>query len=311
MPADDAAKSIVNAPLEEIELTCIRSLIADPLERIWFKDREGHFLLMSEGLLRRMGDGLTLQDVIGKTDFDAYAKGVVTDDANARAAQADEARILATGKPLRDMLERDSFEGKQNFWTSTTKMPLRNADGEIIGTWGYSSDANAQAYALMALEASRESTAHGLAAIVEVIDGFSELSAQTRSVSELLKQVSEGELREVSNVSTIIEDVASRTKLLALNAAIEAARAGDYGRGFAIVADEVGRLAAEAAEQTKRIAATIARIEAEMRAVGEAADAAFDRVATGAIRAGEGREALEQLTALLEARADDKQLAQE
>jgi methyl-accepting chemotaxis protein len=178
-------------------------------------------------------------------------------------------------------------------------MALRNAAGEIIGTWGYSADASGQAYALQALEASREGTARGLEAIVEVVGGFVQLSEQTKNVSELLQRVTEGELREVGNVSTVIEDVASRTKLLALNAAIEAARAGDHGRGFAIVADEVGRLAAETADQTARIAATIAKIEAEMRAVREAADAAFDRAATGAEHAGEGREALEKLTKLL------------
>jgi hypothetical protein len=311
MASDDAPKSLANAPLEEIELAVIRALISDPVERLWFKDREGRFLLLSDAVVRRMGEGLTLKDIIGKTDFDAYGEGVVTDDSNARSAQADEERIIATGEPIRDKLERDSFEGRVNFWASTTKMPLRNERGEIIGTWGYSSDASAQAYALMALEDSRESIAHGLEAIVEVIDGFSQLSEQTKSVSELLKKVSEGELREVSNVSTIIDDVASRTKLLALNAAIEAARAGDYGRGFAIVADEVGRLAAEATEQTKRIASTIEKIEAEMREVSEAAEEAFDRAARGAMRAGQGREALEKLTSLLEARSEERQVAQD
>jgi len=289
----------VSASRDEVERVCISSLVTDPVERIWFKDREGRFLLVSEGLLRRIGEGLTLSDVVGKTDFNVYGEGVLTDDSNARAGKLDEDRIIATGEAIRAKLEPDSFEGRENFWASTTKMPLRNAAGEIIGTWGYSADASGQAYALQALEASRDGTARGLEVLVEVINGFDRLSEQTKGVSELLQRVTEGELHDVSNVSTVIEDVASRTKLLALNAAIEAARAGEHGRGFAVVADEVGRLASETADQTARIAATIAKIDAEMRAVVGAAERAFEGAADGAKHAAEGREALERLLKLL------------
>jgi len=311
MAADDVSPSLVSASLEEIELACIRGMIGSPTERIWFKDREGRFLLLSEGLLRRMGEGMTLQDVIGKSDFDGYEEGVMTPGilANAQAGLEDEQRVMRTREAMRNKLESDAFEGRQNFWASTTKLPLWGANGEIIGTWGYSADADAQAYALQTLEASRESTAQGLAAIVEVIDGLVQLSEQTKDVSDQLKHVTEGKLRDVSSVSTVIDSIAEQTKMLALNAAIEAARAGEHGRGFAVVADEVGRLAAEAAEQTRRIAATLDSIDAEMRAVREAAVEAFDGAASGAARAGEGRDVLEKLAALLNARTSDKQIA--
>ncbi len=294
MAVDDAAPGGAASSLTEIQLLCIRSLLANTSERIWFKDRDSRLLLVNEGWLDLVAPGLTLEQVMGKSDADFFSS------AHASIALEDEQRVIATGEPLRDALELETYEDRPDLWVSTTRLPLTNRDGEIIGTWGYARDATAQAEALQALEASREGTARGLAVIVEVIDGFAHLSEMTRHVSELLDRVTEGELRDITSVSTIIDDVAGRTKLLALNAAIEAARAGEHGRGFAIVADEVGRLAAETAEQTARIAATISRIEAEMGGVREAAAAALERAGTGAAQAGEGRQALEQLTTVLE-----------
>ncbi|HEY5262052.1 MAG TPA: methyl-accepting chemotaxis protein [Solirubrobacteraceae bacterium] len=287
---------------EELELLCIRCLLANATERIWFKDRDSRVLLVNEGWLQSIAGSLTIDDVIGKSDADFFSS------VHARAAFDDEQRVVQTGEPLRDVLELETFEDRADSWVSTTKMPLVDPSGETIGTWGYSRDATAQAEALRALEASREGTARGLAVIVEVIDGFAQLSEMTRHVSELLERVTQGELRDVTSVSTVIDDVAGRTKLLALNAAIEAARAGEHGRGFAVVADEVGRLAAETAEQTARIATTIARIESEMNAVGEAARAALERASAGAAQAGEGRQALEQLTGVLESQIKHLQL---
>jgi len=281
---------------------CMRCLLANTTERIWFKDRESRILLVNDGWLQSIAGSLTLEDVIGKRDSDFFSS------AHADAAYADEQRVISTREPLRDVLERETFEDRPDAFVSTSKFPLTEPSGEVVGTWGYSRDASAQAEALHALEASREGTARGLSVIVEVIDGFTQLSQMTKRVADLLESVTQGELRDVASVSTIIDDVAGRTKLLALNAAIEAARAGEHGRGFAIVADEVGRLAAETAEQTARISVTIERIGAEMQAVREAAAEALDRAATGAAQAGEGRLALEQLTAVLESELRHLQL---
>jgi methyl-accepting chemotaxis protein len=143
-------------------------------------------------------------------------------------------------------------------------------------------------------------TEHGLAVLGRVIEGLGELSERTEEVAELVDGLARGELSDIGSFSAVIDGVAEQTKLLALNAAIEAARAGEHGRGFAVVADEVGRLAAATASQTAQIAQTITRTQTQMNAVQKAADAARERAVEGRGNASEGREALEQVSALIE-----------
>ena len=126
------------------------NLLADSEERVFFKDLESRFLLVSAGWLAALAHGRSPQEVIGKTDFDIFSRP------HATTAFADEQRVIATGQPMLAKVERETFHDRPDAWVSTTKLPLRDAHGNIIGSWGISRDITAQIDAEQALAASHE-----------------------------------------------------------------------------------------------------------------------------------------------------------
>jgi diguanylate cyclase (GGDEF)-like protein/PAS domain S-box-containing protein len=131
--------------LDEFALVCMRNLLASSEERVYFKDRQSRFLLVSEGWRAACAPGLTAAELAGKTDFDVF------DEEHALAAFDDEQKIMRTGQPVVGKIERESFVGRPECWVSSTKMPLRDADGHIIGTYGISRDVTARVRAEKAL----------------------------------------------------------------------------------------------------------------------------------------------------------------
>ena len=135
---------------EEIERACVRSLLKSPDERVFFKDVESRFVMVSAGFIAAVTPGRTLDELIGKTDFDLFSHP------HAAAAFEDEQHVLATGQPIVAKIERETFHDRPDAWVSTTKLALRDEQGEIIGTWGIARDVTAQIETEQALAASRD-----------------------------------------------------------------------------------------------------------------------------------------------------------
>jgi two-component system, sensor histidine kinase and response regulator len=118
------------------ERDLLRTMLDHSPDRIYFKDTQSRFIKCSATVA--VGLGITNPDqAVGKTDFDFF-----TED-HARTAYEDEQRIIRTGKPVIGLVERETWLDGRETYVLTNKMPLRNKDGQIIGTFGISKDITA------------------------------------------------------------------------------------------------------------------------------------------------------------------------
>jgi two-component system, sensor histidine kinase and response regulator len=151
---------------------------------VYFKDRESRFTAVNRLFLSRAGFK-EQSEIIGKSDCDLYAAD------HASAALADEQKIIATGEPIVGIEEKETWPDGHETWVSTSKVPVRDASGNVIGTLGLSRDITETRLASEAMasyasqqEAVSQLGQHGLAGaeVAELFDLAVQLVARTLGV---------------------------------------------------------------------------------------------------------------------------------
>jgi len=149
----------------------------------------------------------------------------------------------------------------------------------------------------LAAESSRHSTLaanSGAAVVQETITGMNVIADRVRDTARTVEALG-ARSEQIGDIVETIEDIADQTNLLALNAAIEAARAGEQGRGFAVVADEVRALAERTTKATKEIGEMIKAIQGETREAVKSMEEGVADVEKGAVSSRKSGEALQEI----------------
>jgi twitching motility protein PilJ len=159
-------------------------------------------------------------------------------------------------------------------------------------------EASAEA-ARRALDAAEQ----GNRSVRDTLEGMQRIRSSVQATAKKIKSLGDRSL-EISDIVKVINDITEQTNLLALNAAIEAARAGEAGRGFAVVADEVRKLAEHSRTATKDISALIKSIQAETNEAVVVMEEGTKEVEVGARLADQAGKALEAISSVVRQSAE-------
>ncbi|MDY0259527.1 MAG: methyl-accepting chemotaxis protein [Desulfovibrio sp.] len=191
--------------------------------------------------------------------------------------------------------DRGTAETSQRLTEAATAMNEMNATVQEV--------ARNAAQASTASAETRQKAQDGAAIVSRSLDSINHVHQSSLRLKEDMAQLG-SHAQDISRIMGVISDIADQTNLLALNAAIEAARAGEAGRGFAVVADEVRKLAEKTMASTQDVGAVISAIQHSTATSMESVDRAVQEVDRAAEFANQSGTALEVIVSTVDATAD-------
>jgi twitching motility protein PilJ len=193
--------------------------------------------------------------------------GQITEAATQVTAATEAARQTSSR-----MLGAAEYQTREIRDTSATMVSMAASMNEMS-----TSTAQSAGVARASLDAARK----GQDAVKNAITGMNDIRSQIQETSKRIKRLGESS-QEIGEIVELISDITEQTNVLALNAAIQAASAGEAGRGFSVVAEEVQRLAERSAEATKQIGTIVRAIQADTQDTVAAMERSTQGVVEGA-----------------------------
>ncbi|WP_243360704.1 methyl-accepting chemotaxis protein [Fundidesulfovibrio terrae] len=311
----------------------VRKMVADLAANVDFAgavalgDLERTLTIARKDEIGRLSHSLTV--MVGKLKEMIETSNIKTREAEKQAeiarvatAQADEARagaelaksegmlaaarkiegvVAVVGSASKDltaqMAESSRGSAAQASRTEETATAMEEMNATVLEVARNAGEASETA------QQARTKAEDGAGIVGKVVDGIGHVKAQAQELKtdmDTLGRQAEG----ISRIMTVINDIADQTNLLALNAAIEAARAGEAGRGFAVVADEVRKLAEKTMAATKEVGDAIHAVQQGARKNVENVEQSARLIEEATALANSSGEALKDIVSLVELASD-------
>ena len=251
-------------------------------------------------LLNQMGD-LASGDLTVRAEVTEDVTGAIADSMN---YTVEELRTLVTGVNNASRMVSEKTAETQRISArlmEATRQQSRHIDEtnnqviEVVQSINSvsSSAADSAAVAQRSLRAAEQ----GAAAVQDSIKGMHEIRDQIQDTAKRIKRLGESS-QEIGEIVELISDITEQTNVLALNAAIQAASAGEAGRGFSVVAEEVQRLAERSGDASRKIGAIVKTIQTDTHDVAVAMEKSTQGVVEGTKRSDAAGKALAEIRAV-------------
>ncbi|MGX5725969.1 methyl-accepting chemotaxis protein [Metapseudomonas otitidis] len=257
----------------------------------------GEVVAANQNFLTLMG--YRLEDILGKH----HRIFCLDEDVHSEAYRQFWAR-LNQGEFMSDRYRRVTRDRRQ-VWLRATYNPLYDANGRLYGVVKFASDITAQverrdaeaAAAQLAHDIAMETdvtAAQGTQTVARTVDVVTEIATNLGTVADQIEGLNK-QSEQITSIVQVIRGIADQTNLLALNAAIEAARAGEQGRGFAVVADEVRQLASRTSQATVEINSVVQQNQNLTRSAVSSMSTTQDRAREGVELANKAGEVIREI----------------